>query len=76
MAFETIMAGTLLEKRSRFLLLLQARMQFGLFSEFVFAIFNNKGVGVAGSGSVSEIVSLTLRGKYLHECFHAVIQSS
>lgn len=55
------MAGTLLENRGRFLLLLQARILFGLFSEFVFAIFNNKCVGVAGSGSVSEIVSLILR---------------
>lgn len=46
MAFETIMAGSLLKNRGRFLLLLQARILFGLFSKFVFAVFNNKHVGV------------------------------
>lgn len=59
MAFETIMAGSLLEKRGRFLLLLQARILFGLFCKFGFAIFNKKGVSVVGFGSVSGIMSLT-----------------
>lgn len=57
MAFEAIMAGSLLENRGRLLLLLRARI--GLLCKFGFAIFSNKGVSVAWSGSVSEIVSLT-----------------
>lgn len=56
MAFETIMAGSLLENGGRFLLLLQARILFGLFCKFGFAIFNKKGVSVAGFGSVSGIM--------------------
>lgn len=48
MAFEIIMADSLLESRGRFILLLLARILFGLFSKFVFAIFNNKGVSDLG----------------------------
>lgn len=59
MAFETIKAGSLPENRGRFLLLLQARILFGLFCMFGFAFFNNQGVPVMGFGSVSGIMSLT-----------------
>lgn len=76
MAFETIMAGSLLVNRGRFLLLLQARVLFGLFCKFGYAIFNNEGISVVLFGSVSENMSLILRGKYLSECFYALMQSS